>query len=30
VQITRVGEFTLGWGESLIWDERRDRLFFVD
>src|SRR5262249_45541647 len=30
VQITRVGEVTLGWGESLIWDERRDGLFFVD
>jgi sugar lactone lactonase YvrE len=30
VDITRVGSFTLGWGESLVWDERRDRLYFVD
>jgi sugar lactone lactonase YvrE len=30
VQITRVGDFTLGWGESLVWDDRRDRLYFVD
>lgn len=28
--ITRIGDFTLRWGESLIWDERRNRLFFVD
>jgi sugar lactone lactonase YvrE len=30
VEISRVGEFTLRWGESLVWDERRDRLYFVD
>jgi sugar lactone lactonase YvrE len=30
MQIRRVGDFTLGWGESLVWDERRDRLSFVD
>lgn len=30
MQITRVGDFTLQWGESLIWDERRRRLYFVD
>jgi L-arabinonolactonase len=30
VEISQVGEFTLGWGESLIWDERRQRLYFVD
>src|SRR5947209_1797110 len=26
----RVGEFTLRWGESLRWDDRRRRLYFVD
>jgi L-arabinonolactonase len=30
VNITRIGEFRLGWGESLFWDDRRDRLYFVD
>ena len=30
MQATRVGDFTLQWGESLIWDERRQRLYFVD
>jgi sugar lactone lactonase YvrE len=25
-----VGDFTLVWGESLRWDERRQRLYFVD
>jgi len=30
VDIARVGDFTLGWGESLVWDDRRDRLYFVD
>src|SRR3954451_4549209 len=30
MSITRVGTFTLGWGESLIWDEQRRRLYFVD
>ncbi|MGE4164116.1 MAG: SMP-30/gluconolactonase/LRE family protein [Vicinamibacterales bacterium] len=28
--IKRVGDFTLRWGESLVWDERRSRLYFVD
>jgi sugar lactone lactonase YvrE len=28
--LTRVGDFTLTWGESLRWDDRRDRLYFVD
>lgn len=28
--ISRVGDFTLGWGESLVWDEVRERLYFVD
>lgn len=30
VGIERVGDFTLGWGESLVWDERSGRLYFVD
>jgi sugar lactone lactonase YvrE len=30
VRIERVGDFTLGWGESLVWDDRRHRLYFVD
>jgi sugar lactone lactonase YvrE len=30
VEIARVGEFTLGWGESVIWDDHRRRLYFVD
>jgi sugar lactone lactonase YvrE len=30
MDISRVGAFTLGWGESLVWDDRRDRLYFVD
>ncbi len=30
MQITRVGTFSLGWGESLVWDEVRKRLYFVD
>lgn len=28
--IERVGDFGLGWGESLVWDDRRQRLYFVD
>ena len=28
--ISRVGDFTLTWGESLRWDDRRRRLYFVD
>jgi L-arabinonolactonase len=28
--ITRVGDFSLTWGESLRWDDRRQRLYFVD
>lgn len=28
--IERVGDVRLGWGESLVWDERSDRLYFVD
>jgi sugar lactone lactonase YvrE len=30
VRIERVGEFCLGWGESVVWDERKARLYFVD
>lgn len=30
MNITRVGEFRLGWGESLFWEDRRDRLYFAD
>lgn len=30
MRISRVGSFTTGWGESLVWDDRRDRLYFVD
>lgn len=26
----RIGDFTLIWGESLTWDDRRQRLYFVD
>jgi len=28
--VKRVGNFELRWGESLRWDERRNRLYFVD
>ena len=28
--MTRIGDFTLTWGESLRWDDRRQRLYFVD
>ncbi len=30
MNITRVGDFTTVWGESLVWDEQRQRLYFVD
>lgn len=29
-EISRVGDFTLQWGESLRWDDRKQRLYFVD
>jgi sugar lactone lactonase YvrE len=29
-EVTRIGEFTMQWGESLRWDDRRRRLYFVD
>jgi len=28
--ITRIGDVNLTWGESLLWDEQRGRLYFVD
>ena len=28
--VKRLGDFTLTWGESLRWDDRRQRLYFVD
>lgn len=30
MEVTPVGDFRLTWGESLRWDERRQRLYFVD
>jgi sugar lactone lactonase YvrE len=30
MRVERVGSFSLGWGESLFWDDRRDRLYFAD
>lgn len=30
VQVTRVGDVRTGWGESAMWDDRRQRLWFVD
>ena len=30
MRISRVGDFKLQWGESLCWDDRRQRLYFVD
>ena len=30
VDIREVGETTFGWGESVVWDDRRDRLYLVD
>ena len=30
MDIQRVGDFELTWGESLVWDEQRSRLYFVD
>jgi L-arabinonolactonase len=30
VKVTRIGGFRLQWGESLVYDDRRDRLYFVD
>ena len=28
--VERVGDFRLEWGESLVWDDQRRRLYFVD
>lgn len=30
MEISPVGTFTLGWGEGIVWDDRRNRLWFVD
>jgi sugar lactone lactonase YvrE len=30
MQIRGLDGFTTGWGESLVWDEERQRLYFVD
>lgn len=30
MNITQVGDIRLGWGESLVWDDREQRLYFVD
>lgn len=30
MEITRIGNVTTSWGESLVWDDRRARLLFVD
>ncbi len=30
MRITRIGSIATGWGESLVWDDRAARLYFVD
>ena len=30
LDVTQIGDFDLTWGESLRWDDRRQRLYFVD
>ncbi len=30
VEVTRVADVALSWGESLRWDDQRSRLYFVD
>ena len=30
MRISRVGAFSLGWGESLVWDDVARRLYFAD
>jgi L-arabinonolactonase len=30
MDLVRIGDFKLDWGESLRWDDRRQRLYFVD
>jgi sugar lactone lactonase YvrE len=30
ISVRRIGDFELTWGESLRWDDRRRRLYFVD
>ena len=30
MEIHRIGDVNLGWGESAVWDDRTGRLYFVD
>jgi L-arabinonolactonase len=30
MDVQRIGDITLGWGESVVWDDRTGRLYFVD
>lgn len=30
MRINCIGDINLGWGESVVWDDRTDRLYFVD
>jgi len=30
MEINRIGDFSLNWGESLCWDDLKRRLYFVD
>ena len=30
MDISEVGDVRLGWGESVVWDDRADRVYFVD
>jgi sugar lactone lactonase YvrE len=30
MELNRVGDITTGWGESTVWDDRQQRLWFVD
>ena len=30
MQLSSIGDFVLDWGESLVWDDRRQRLYFID
>jgi hypothetical protein len=30
MRVEQVGDVPLEWGESVTWDDRRDRLYFAD
>jgi sugar lactone lactonase YvrE len=30
IDVVRIGDVETGWGESVVWDEQRQRLYFVD